>query len=262
LHLPAVVLITLAQVSHDAKLPFEWAHTLLFVAALVRCGAVALGLLNVAEAVFADAHAMEHADLPRLHAKAAAQALAEAEAEAGGFAAAGVAGGFAVGLPLSAQAGGGGGGSGDAETDAEAAAAAAFAHRGGCDGKLRSRRRQRSRDLSSGDIGGGVSSVLGGGLGLGLSSGLGFGFGGGGRLSSRQFAVFARRAAHFQATRAAFLRAQALPDGFNFPMYLHRTLYGFVLDLVEASPANWAVVSLGGKHLPTALSNTNRAQLL
>jgi hypothetical protein len=260
LHLPAVVLITLAQVSHDAKLPFEWAHTLLFVAALVRCGAVALGLLNVAEAVFADAHAMEHADLPRLHAKAAAQALAEAEAEAGGFAAAGVDGGFAVGSPLLAQAGSGG--SGDAETDAEAAAEAAFAHRGGCDGKLRSRRRQRSRDLSSGDIGGGVSSVLGGGLGLGLSSGLGFGFGGGGRLSSRQFAVFARRAAHFQATRAAFLRAQALPDGFNFPMYLHRTLYGFVLDLVEASPANWAVVSLGGKHLPTALSNTNRAQLL
>jgi len=54
------------QVSHDAKLPFEWAHTLLFVAALVRCGAIALGLVNVAEAVFSEAHAMDNANIPTL----------------------------------------------------------------------------------------------------------------------------------------------------------------------------------------------------
>jgi hypothetical protein len=54
------------QVSHDAKLPFEWAHTLLFVAALVRCGAVALGLVHVAEAVFSEAHAMDNMNLHML----------------------------------------------------------------------------------------------------------------------------------------------------------------------------------------------------
>lgn len=54
------------QVSHDAKLPFEWAHTLLFVAALVRCGAIALGLVHVAEAVFSEAHAMDNAIISML----------------------------------------------------------------------------------------------------------------------------------------------------------------------------------------------------
>jgi len=57
-------------------------------------------------------------------------------------------------------------------------------------------------------------------------------------------AAFVERAEHFQAARTVFLRDQTLPVGFNFPMYLHRALYGFVLDLVEATPANWAVVSI------------------
>jgi hypothetical protein len=58
-------------------------------------------------------------------------------------------------------------------------------------------------------------------------------------------AAFLERAESFQAARTVFLRDQTLPAGFNFPMYLHRALYGFVLDLVEASPGNWAVVRTG-----------------
>jgi len=62
------------EVGHEAKIPFEWAHTLLFVSALVTV-AIALGLLHIADKVFAETHAMENVPTRTLQALAASGGL-------------------------------------------------------------------------------------------------------------------------------------------------------------------------------------------